>query len=119
MKKRKNSEVNRPFKITKICFAIHLMPVAVIFPLLCLVTIFANELEIEWLGHIFTGLWLISMLIYVIGIFLAPLVQAVLTIVAVKNKKWKLASIHLVSVIALCGGIALFIKIFGRMIYAT
>lgn len=118
-KDKKNSKAKRVKIITVICFAIHLIPVAVLFPLLCMNTIFVNELEIEWLSNFFTVLLLISMLIYVIGIFLAPLIQFVLAIAAVKNKKWKLVGIHMVSMIALCGGIVLFIKIFSGMVYAT
>ncbi len=38
--------------ITAINFATHMMPFFIMMPLLSLVTIFSNELEIEWLGTI-------------------------------------------------------------------
>lgn len=105
--------------ITAINFATHLMPFVIMFPLLLLITIFSNELEIEWIGTILTFLFLISIVIYVIGVFLAPLIQFVLLIVATIRKKWWLVGVHIVSAILLGGGIVIFIMVAERMAYAT
>ena len=119
MKKRMDLKERISLIITAINFATHVMPFVIIFPLLCLITIFSNELEIEWIGTILTFLFLISIVIYVIGVFLAPLIQFILMIVAMIRKKWWLVGLHIVSAILLGGGIVLFIMVAERMAYIT
>lgn len=119
MKKRMDLKERISIIITAINFATHRMPFSIMLPLLCLITIFSNELEIEWLGTILVYLFLFSIVIYVIGIFLAPLIQVVLMIVAMIRKKWWLVGVHIVSAILLSGGIVLFIMVAERMAYAT
>lgn len=101
--------------ITGINFVTHLIPLVIALPLLG----WTAQLE----SHIFITvnvcLLLAIIVIYVIGIFVAPLIQLVLMILAVKNKKWWLMWVHIVSGSLLCGGIKLFFTIAERFVYAT
>lgn len=119
MKKKIDLKERISIIITAINFATHLMPFVIMLPLLFMITIFSNELDIEWLGTILTFVFLISIVVYVIGVFLAPLIQFVLMIVAVIRKKWWLVGVHIVSAILLGGGIVLFIMVAEQMAYAT
>ena len=108
-----------PLTITVINFAIYFVPFVILIPLLGLHTSLVNELGVNAIGGILIILFFICSLLYLIGVFTGPLVQLVLMIIAIVHKKWSLAAIHLISLIILCGGIALFIKIFGILVYAT
>ena len=119
MEQKKNTNVKIPLIVTAINFATHLMPLVIMLPLIMLTNFFSCEVEIELLGRFFVFLFLISILIYVIGIAVAPLIQIVLAIVAMVHKKWWLVCVHVVSTIALCGGIALFFMMFERLVHAT
>ena len=115
MKNRMSKKEKIPLIITGMNFVTHLIPLVTALPLL----VWTAEIENHFFITVNVVLLLAILLIYVIGIFVAPLMQLVFMIVAAKNKKWWLMWVHIVSEILLCGGIWLFFIIAERFVYAT
>ncbi|MBQ9984089.1 MAG: hypothetical protein IJP29_05820 [Lachnospiraceae bacterium] len=104
MKNRMSKKEKIPLIITGMNFVTHFIPLVVVVPLVGLCSHIENHIFVT----INMCLSLAVMVIYIIGIFVAPLMQLVFMIVAAKNKKWWLMWVHIVSEILLCGGIWLF-----------
>lgn len=106
--------------ITRISWAIELMPIWALFPFIVLASLFSNELRIEALGIVFMLLFVIAMLVHLVGIALAPITQVVLAILAAKRKNTKLTTKHIILALIFAAiTVFCYVIFFGRMIYAT
>lgn len=103
-----------PIIITILNLVTHLIPIFVFIPLLW----WTSKIETHILVTVNMLLFLVILAVYAIGIFLAPLIQLILMIIAIINKKWRLMWVHIVSEILFCGGIVLFLKIAERVAQA-
>lgn len=120
MEKNKKELNEKKHKIiTIINFAIYLLPLVVMLPLISLHTILVKKMGVNMLGNILLLLFFICALIYLIGLFTGPLIQLVLMIIAITHKNWRWVVIHIVSAVTLCGGIALLYKIVQIIAYAN
>ena len=103
--------------ITRISWAIELMPIWALFPFIVLAGLFSNELRIEALGIVFMLLFVIAMLVHLVGIALAPIAQVVLAILAAKRKNTKLTTKHIILALVFAAiTVFCYVIFFGRIV---
>lgn len=86
----RDSKEKIPIKITKICIALYFLPI-ILFIVLDIVGSDTNEI----LKLLLLILFFILFFSYLLMMALAPFMQLILTIVAIKNRKWKLFFLHM------------------------
>ena len=96
----RDSKVKVPMIITGINIFTYIIPIVILLPLLLII----SKVNVDILRLIFIFLFIITFIVDLIMIFLAPLIQFALIIISVINRKWQLLVVHIPLTILFGGG---------------